>query len=76
MQEQDNKYDCGGTLIDSRSILTVAHCMWKFDSGEPKKPEEILVLLGISNLSAYESNFPFFNVIPNLLRLFQLHSII
>lgn len=76
MQEQDNKYDCGGTLIDSRSILTVAHCMWKwkFGGGEPKKPEEILVLLGISNLlSAYESNFPFFNVIPNLLRLFQLH---
>lgn len=43
---------CGGTLIDSNSVLTAAHCMYKED-GSPESAADLQVAVGQSDLSHY-----------------------
>lgn len=42
------KYNCGGTLLDSSSVLTAAHCV--YENGRQIVPDRILIQLGRNNL--------------------------
>lgn len=46
--DQNVKYMCGGTLLNSNSILTAAHCV--YENGRPLVPDRVLVQLGRHNL--------------------------
>lgn len=54
-------YICGGTVINSNSILTAAHCV--FENGSPIVPERVLVYLGRNNLETIGTNTQNFKVI-------------
>jgi hypothetical protein len=42
---------CTGSLIDARTVLTAAHCMFS-PSGQPLQPYQVDVLIGRANLDA------------------------
>lgn len=42
------QYKCGGTLLNSNSILTAAHCV--FENSRPLVPDRVLIQLGRNNL--------------------------
>lgn len=69
--EQKN-YICGGSLIDAKSILTAAHCVYK--NRQLIEPENVIVLMGKLNLNVTESTCQPFNVILIFLVLFSLDS--
>lgn len=55
------QYKCGGTVIDSISILTAAHCVSRYN--EPMDAAKIVVSLGRLNLAVNESSSQLLNVI-------------
>lgn len=48
---KSQKYFCGATLISSKHTVTAAHCIQAKKSRTRLKPDELLVLLGILDLS-------------------------
>lgn len=42
------QYKCGGTLLNSNSILTAAHCV--YENSRPIVPDRVLIQLGRNNL--------------------------
>ena len=44
----DTYIGCGGTILDSKTILTAAHCMTD-DMGNPPQPEMISIEAGVTN---------------------------
>lgn len=45
---QNIEFKCGGTLLNSNSILTAAHCI--YENGRPIVPDRVIVQLGRFNL--------------------------
>lgn len=45
---QNIQYKCGGTLLNSNSILTAAHCV--YENGRPIVADRVLVQLGRHNI--------------------------
>lgn len=54
-------YQCGGTVIDSKSILTAGHCVSR--QNVPINAAKIVVSLGRLNLAVHESSSQTFEVI-------------
>lgn len=63
IEQEEAKYGCGGTLITSKLVLTVAHYMCKRRTNEPRNPDEFLVFLGRKNLNIYDPTIQLFHVI-------------
>lgn len=59
--KQDIAYKCGGTVMNSNSILTAAHCV--FENNRPIIPDRVLVELGKYNLKLHTQNTQEFEVI-------------
>lgn len=64
-------YKCGGTLINSKLILTGAHCVCNND--QQIDPEKVKVCLGKLYLNVTESNSQSFKVNYCFFRLLQFH---
>lgn len=45
---QNIEYKCGGTLLNSNSILTAAHCV--YENGRPIVADRVVIQLGRHNL--------------------------
>lgn len=52
----NNQYFCGGTIISSRHVITVAHCMSQKFWDKILKPEELFVYLGKYNITKHDEN--------------------
>lgn len=71
-EKEKENYACGGTLIDSQTILTAVHCVWKYK--QPLSPQIVLVLLGKLNLSEKETSTQSFQVNTEFFQSFELQS--
>lgn len=60
--DQNIQYKCGGTLLNSNSILTAAHCV--YENGRPIVPDRILIQLGRTNLKISATYSQEIQVIP------------
>lgn len=66
-QNVNSVYQCGGSLITSKSVLTAAHCVCNYD--EAMDPKNVFVSLGKLNLGVNESTSQSFKVSHLLYRL-------
>lgn len=70
----ENDYKCGGTLINSNTLLTTAFCVCVLNGNQPMDLESVVVWLGKLDLkSVNEEGSQYFHVILILFRLFQVH---
>lgn len=60
---QNIEYKCGGTLLNSHSVLTAAHCVYEND--RPIVPDRVLVQLARNNLKVSGTHSQDIEVKPN-----------
>lgn len=63
------EYQCGGTVINSHSILTAGHCVAVKNMNEAMEASKVVVSLGRLDLVANETNAQNFDVIFHLTTL-------